>query len=482
MVKLATWDTCMDFVDDITEISRFASTCISPVGRVLEPAYKLALAPVKVVEQISKFWSVRFQQRFVQPLFDKLPVLFTLHLIGMLYSCFVFCYMPAAGILLTSPLSILFHTFFCLIISSFAQVYTTDPGTVPTDHEWHTKGHPPTEAGPNVKWCHKSKSYKPDRSHYCRAQRRLVLRMDHHCPWLGNTIGFGNHKHFISFLTYTSITCILFSICSLHTLFSSILPRSSASFLFESFGLALLLASIMTPFCGFHMWLLKNNLTTVEYRESKCSTGEDGQSKYDVGIIRNLQQVLGDNPLLWFVPVGRPASAGLNFPSTDVCTSEELSNFNGNEQAENQELGSWNEWRAWADAICQGASLCCHCIHDASSDTFSRLFALCSGTRSASRTVGYSAHVRRRSRARESNKEDGMEAHPHHKVNLTDQMHQMSSFLVEARGEKDTWLASQTMGYPSKAHDIPPPTSSDACTSPCRSGGNEHVRVAQQFL
>jgi len=117
MVKLATWDTCMDFVDDITEISRFASTCISPVGRVLEPAYKLALAPVKVVEQISKFWSVRFQQRFVQPLFDKLPVLFTLHLIGMLYSCFVFCYMPAAGILLTSPLSILFHTFFCLIIS-----------------------------------------------------------------------------------------------------------------------------------------------------------------------------------------------------------------------------------------------------------------------------------------------------------------------------------------------------------------------------
>ena len=31
--------------------------------------------------------------------------------------------------------------------------------------------------------------------------------MDHHCPWLGNTIGFENHKFFYLFLFYTNAAC-----------------------------------------------------------------------------------------------------------------------------------------------------------------------------------------------------------------------------------------------------------------------------------
>lgn len=36
---------------------------------------------------------------------------------------------------------------------------------------------------------------------------QCVLKMDHFCPWVGNTIGFRNYKFFLLFLFYTVITC-----------------------------------------------------------------------------------------------------------------------------------------------------------------------------------------------------------------------------------------------------------------------------------
>ena len=36
-----------------------------------------------------------------------------------------------------------------------------------------------------VRWCRECRVVKPDRCHHCSSCQRCVLKMDHHCPWLG---------------------------------------------------------------------------------------------------------------------------------------------------------------------------------------------------------------------------------------------------------------------------------------------------------
>jgi len=57
------------------------------------------------------------------------------------------------------------------------------------------------------RFCQKCKQLKPPRAHHCSICDRCVLKMDHHCPWVGGCVGFENHKHFLQFLFYTFIGC-----------------------------------------------------------------------------------------------------------------------------------------------------------------------------------------------------------------------------------------------------------------------------------
>lgn len=52
----------------------------------------------------------------------------------------------------------------------------------------------------HCKWCGK---FKPDRTHHCRVYGTCILKMDHHCPWIYNTVGFKNHKYFFLILLYS---------------------------------------------------------------------------------------------------------------------------------------------------------------------------------------------------------------------------------------------------------------------------------------
>ena len=83
---------------------------------------------------------------------------------------------------------VVFHVLLLLEVAAYTLCVLTDPGTTPI--EWQRAVAADRRLAACHRLCPKTKQHRPLRSHYCSVTRRVVLNMDHFCPWVVNTVGF----------------------------------------------------------------------------------------------------------------------------------------------------------------------------------------------------------------------------------------------------------------------------------------------------
>jgi len=298
-----------------------------------------------------KISSPSYEERFPEKI-KFLPVAFVLGIIAGLYWIYVRFHLEPR---LEDPetaesawlQAIVFHVVTVMLLLCYTLSVMVHPGSIPNKDEDPSWEYLPGEAAQpqpiladssivqiqeskkcgdrrNCKWCNK---YKPDRCHHCRTCRMCILKMDHHCPWIYNCVGFRNYKYFFLLLLYTTIDCNFI----VWTMSSSVRSGTAPSTPFMTmflllFGetLATFLGALVTLFFGFHIYLMFKAMTTIEFCEKSQRRGGFDSSTYDRGMVGNMKAVLGENPLLWLLPIAGPSGRGLSFVTEDMRLTKDM--------------------------------------------------------------------------------------------------------------------------------------------------------------
>lgn len=113
-----------------------------------------------------------------------------------------------------------------LTCALYTYVWLKDPGYVPQSHQ---PAYELLASECNSVPCPTCVTRKPLRSKHCASCRRCVYRFDHHCPWINNCVGVGNHAGFLVFLGVLSVFCAFIGTLSAATLLGRLPLHAAAS-------------------------------------------------------------------------------------------------------------------------------------------------------------------------------------------------------------------------------------------------------------
>ncbi|XP_013908529.1 PREDICTED: palmitoyltransferase ZDHHC2 isoform X1 [Thamnophis sirtalis] len=170
-----------------------------------------------------------------------------------------------------------------------------------------------------IRYCDRCQLIKPDRCHHCSVCDKCILKMDHHCPWVNNCVGFSNYKFFLLFLAYSLLYCLFIFATELQhfiRFWTNGLPDTQAKFhiMFLFFAAAMFSISLSSLF-GYHCWLVSKNKSTLEaFRAPVFRHGTD-KNAFNLGFSKNLREVFGDEKKYWLLPIFTSLGDGCSFPT-----------------------------------------------------------------------------------------------------------------------------------------------------------------------
>jgi len=178
--------------------------------------------------------------------------------------------------------------------------------------------------------CRRCHTGKPPRTHHCSVCRRCVMKMDHHCPWVNNCVGFYNYRYFCLFLVYTAAGCLYTALTCLLPLTLHYGAHHNQMLVFV-FVLTLSVLFALSLFITWHVYLVATNQTTIEFYSNRMDAadmrkrGERWANPYSVGMRANFEQVFGmsRNVFVWLLPNRqRPPGDGMEFPLNPCAVAE----------------------------------------------------------------------------------------------------------------------------------------------------------------
>ena len=212
---------------------------------------------------------------------------------------------------------------YLIALGTFFMASINPPGKITKDNvKKFIEQYPYDQVLYTAKDCSICKIQKPARAKHCKVCGYCVAKIDHHCIWINQCVGYNNYKYFLAFILSHSLICIyagqvgyyIFKFISYKeklwnavfvdgqgnriktgtfTVFQVLLKRYSL--LMFIVILCLVIGFTLAGFLIYHIYLLRKNVTSeesIKIAKVECKGGKPNPEFYNKGFRQNLSDVI----------------------------------------------------------------------------------------------------------------------------------------------------------------------------------------------